>query len=55
LPPGAPPVPQAPGSLETFTIGSGLTPGVMTWFGVETTDDQGNTSVTVISAVTPSP
>ena len=55
LPPGVPPVPQAPGSLETFVIGSGLTPGTMTWFAVKTTDNAGNSSITVISAVIPSP
>ena len=55
LPPGTPPVPSPPGTKETFVIGSGLTPGVMTWFAVETTDDQGNTSLAVESQVTPSP
>ena len=55
LPPGAPPVPSPPGTKETFVIGSGLTPGVTTWYAVETTDDQGNTSFAVISKVNPSP
>ena len=55
LPPGAPPVPQSPGTLETFSFSEGLTPSTLTWFGVQTADDQGNTSLVVISATTPSP
>ena len=55
LSPGAPPAPSPPGTKETFVIGSGLTPGVTTWFAVETTDDQGNTSLAAVSKVTPSP
>ena len=55
LPPGAPPIPQAPGSKETFAISTGLTSGTRNWFAVQTSDDQGNTSLTVISAVPPTP
>lgn len=55
LPHGAPPIPQAPGSKETFAISTGLTSGTRNWFAVQTSDDQGNTSLTVISAVPPTP
>ena len=48
-----PPLPQPAGSKETFVISGGLSAGAKTWFGIRTTDDAGNSSLTVVSATMP--
>ena len=46
-------VPQAPGSPEVFVITSGIVSGQTNWFAIETKDDAGLFSVSVISAAVP--
>jgi hypothetical protein len=50
-----PPTPQPSGSKETFVISSGLSAGTKTWFGIKTTDETGNSSLTIVSATMPVP
>ncbi|MGH9463692.1 MAG: discoidin domain-containing protein [Vicinamibacteria bacterium] len=50
-----PPVPQPAGSKETFVMSGGLSAGAKTWFAIKTTDDKGNSSITVVSATMPLP
>ena len=50
-----PPVPQPAGSPETFVINSGLSAGTTTWFAIKTSDEAGNSSLTVVSATMPAP
>jgi hypothetical protein len=50
-----PPTPQPSGSKETLVIGSGLSPGTTTWFGIKTLDEAGNGSLSVVSATMPVP
>ncbi len=46
-------VPQAPGSPEAFVITSGIVSGQTNWFAIETKDDAGLSSLSVISAAVP--
>ncbi len=46
-------VPQAPGSPEVFVITSGIVSGQTNWFAIETKDEAGLRSVSVISAAVP--